>query len=100
MEHGSFFVDKTQRNEFGNTSGSFLDVAQGIEMNRFVTRRFNMTVHNSRGCRDAEFMGRLDQVNPLRSADSTGRNLVAHLIHENLRRSPREAPYTGLLEGR
>src|SRR4249920_4121683 len=82
VEHRSFFVDETQWHEFGDPAGSFLYVAQDIEMNRFVTRRFNMTVHNSRGRRDAQIVGRLDQVNPLGSADSTRRNLVAHLIHE------------------
>src|SRR5882672_3290752 len=100
VEHGSFFVDETQRHEFGDSAGSFLDVAQDIEMNRFVTRRFNMAIHNSRGCRDAYLMGGLDQVNPLRGADSAGRNLVPYLVHENLCRSPRETSHARLLEGR
>src|SRR5262249_5710951 len=98
MEHGSFFVDKTQRHEFGDSSCTFLNVTQNIEMNRLVTRRFNVTVHDSRGCRNAYLMGGLDQVNPLGGADSAWRNLVTYFVHQHLPASPRQTANAGFLK--
>src|SRR5687768_14444786 len=59
-------------------------------MKRFVTRRFNVAVHDSGGGRDSDLMGGLDQLNPLRGADPARRNLVAYLIDQNLGGSSRQ----------
>src|SRR5262245_20106665 len=98
MEHRSLFVDKTQRHEFSDSSRTFLNVTEDIEMNRLVTRRFNVAVHDSRGGRNPYLMGGLDQVNPLGGANSARRNLATYFVHQHLCGSPRETANASLLK--
>src|SRR5262245_25820624 len=100
MEHRRLFVYETQRHEFSDSSSTFLNITEDIEMSRLVTRRFNVAVHDSRGGRNPYLMGGLDQVNPLGGADSARRNLVTYFVHQHLCGSSGETANAGFLEGK
>src|ERR1041385_2576639 len=69
-------------------------------MKGFVTRVFNVAVHDRRGRRNADFMGGLDQLDPLFGADPPGRNYLANVIDQDFRRSSGQTADTGLFKSR
>src|SRR5262245_13198111 len=68
-------------------------------MNRLVARAFDVAVHDRRGGANAQFMGGLDQVDPLGSADSSRRHLTTNLVDQDFRGGSRQAADAGVLEG-
>ena len=96
--HRRFLVDHRKRHEFREAMRLMLDVSQQVHVFDPMNRRFDMAVHDCRSRGNTQAVRCRDDLNPLPDCDAAGRDHVADVLIENLRRSTRKRAQARLLE--
>ncbi len=78
-----FFVNETERDEFGESAGAFLNRSQQQNVPHPIGGLFDVAVHHRRGRWDAEFVRGRDDFDPPRDGQFVRAELAANAIIEN-----------------
>ena len=97
-KQGRFAVYETERHEFGNAAGVFLNRAQQVDMRGPMARAVDMAVHDGRGAAQADTVRGANDIDPGPGRQFVARQLLANLGIQNLCRGTGNRPQTSLLQ--